>query len=411
MTTPTIKSAFDEICKDLVITPDWLRKLARFRIGFTVRNQEHIDFFGGNLFGVQQVRFTLMDQAYLFEELLQVDEAVVTRALDRVPTIIRRYHVTGDNFNNACVWLMHRIYRDPGLDEKTKLNAMTDVCLLLNYRFFTSLVVHRFNESPANPEIALATYNGLSGKFAIKSLKSWNRVFDARVAEILNPKGIHWHAITTMDDDIKGVRYMLSDTQGRLRSMANLLMREHMNHVEEQSRVVTTTATMEHDGEEIIKDQTNALLNYNRYLATIVTEQAAFIKRELMGVIESMVTTMPSKQFLEVLVYMSVTRKQEERNEISGIIDDTLAHAFSYLYSNRQMIRNTSDLPAILIRLKGTYTSSRNTDESLLALRKRVEELVKRVTKIRHSGNIAAVRTGVLLYLVARAMTKKYYTS
>jgi len=110
-------------------------------------------------------------------------------------------------------------------------------------------------------------------------------------------------------------------------------------------------------------------------------------------------------------VYMSTTRKQEERNEISGIIDDTLAHAFAYLYSNRQMIRNTSDLPAILIRLKGTYTSSRNTDETLLALRKRVEALVTRVTKIRHSGNIAAVRTGVLLYLVARAMTKKYYTS
>lgn len=411
MSTPTIKSAFDEICKDLVITPEWVKNLARFRVGFTVRNTEHIDFFGGNLFGVQQVRFTPMDRAYVFEELLQVDESTVERALNKVPTVIRRFHVTGDNFNNACVWLMHRIYRDNGLDDKTKHQAMTDVCLLLNYRFFTSLLVRRFSESPANPEIALAVYNGLSRKFAIKDLKSWNRVFEARVAEILNPKGIHWRTITTMDDDIKGVRYMLSDTQGRLRSMANLLMREHMNHVEEQSRVITTSATMEHDGEEIIKDQTNALLSYNRYLTTIVTEQPAFIKKELVGVIESMVTTMPSKQFLEVLVHMSSTRKQEERNEVLGIIDETLAHAFAYLYSNRQMIRNTSDLPTILIRLKGTYTSSRNTDRSLLALRKRVEKLVAKITKIRHAGNISAVRTGILLYLVARALTKKYYSS
>lgn len=411
MAAPTIKSAFDEVCKDLVIDQEWVRKLARWRVEFTVRNADHIDFFGGNLFGVQQVRFTTSDRAYLFEELLGVDESVVDRALDKVPTVIRRYNVSGDNFNNAALWLMHRIYRDPHLDKATKHQAMTDVCLMLNYKFFTSLMIHRFNESPANPEIALAAYNGLSRKFAIKELKSWNKVFEARVAEILAPNSIHFKTIAQMDDDVKGVRYALSDIQGRLRSMANLLMREHMMHVEDQSRVVSTSAIMEHDGEEIIKDQTNALLNYNRYINQIVTERASFIKRELMAVIESMVVTMPTKQFLDTLVFMSDTRKPDERAEVAGILDDTLAHAFAYLYSNRQMVRNTGDLPTILVRLKGTYTSSRNTDATLLALRKRVEKLVAKVTKIRHAGNIAAIRTGVLLYIVARAMTKKYYSS
>lgn len=408
MTVKTIKGAFEAICPDLVIDKNWLRKLARQRIQFTLRNDEHIAFFGGNLFGVNVVRFTTLDRAWLFEELMGIDEVLVDKALDQVPTIIRRFVVTGDNFNNACIWLMYKIFTAPGLSAAEKQTGMMDVGLYLNYRFFTSLMGHRFHY-PADPEVALATYAGLSRKFAIKQYGSWNKVFEERVKDMISPRSIHYKAITTMDDDL-GVRYCIQDTQGRLRSMATLLMSEHMQRSEEKSKVLTSTSIMKHDGEEILKDRVKGLSTFITYLQDSLADERTFIKTDLIGVIEDLLPTMPVKPMLNVLAQMSSDAKKVQRKEIDTLVSDTLIHAFSYLYKNRQTSANTTDLAFILGSLKGTYTSSRNRDPSLLRLRKDMEQYVKHVTKIKHGGTIAAVRSGVLLYLVARTMTRSHYT-
>ena len=58
----------EEIGSQLKIDRAWVMKLAKFRLGFTLRNEDHINFFGGNLFGVDVVRFTQSDRDYIFEE-------------------------------------------------------------------------------------------------------------------------------------------------------------------------------------------------------------------------------------------------------------------------------------------------------------------------------------------------------
>ena len=406
--TPTIKSTFDRLASSLVIDRDWLTKLARFRIGFTLRNEEHIEFFGGNLYGVNVVRFSPMDRAFLFEELLQVEETVVDRALDDVPTVIKKFIVTGDSFNNAGIWLIHRVLTDTTLDEKQRYLGATDIALLLNYRFFTSLLYRRFLFK-ADKGVALAVYASLSRKFAIKQFGSWNRVFEERVKETLAKTSIHYNTFIKMDDDLK-VRYAISDMQGRLRSMASLLMREHMIKSDEKERIGTSSATMQHDGEAILKDRTKTLGGYTSYLQSIVADRNAFIKPELVNVIQQIMPTMPPKLFSTMLVELSALSSKIDRKRVDTLLNDTMVHAFSYLFQNRQLVRNTSDLPTILGRLKGTYSSARNTDQQLLDLRERFETLITETTKIKHSGNKSAVRTGLLLYLVARAMTKNHYS-
>jgi hypothetical protein len=68
------------------------------------------------------------------------------------------------------------------------------------------------------------------------------------------------------------------------------------------------------------------------------------------------------------------------------------------------------DLSAMLIRLKGAYTSSRSTDPDLLELRDLVEEVIRPSVDSRTPAVVASVRTGVLLYLVSRAYTMSYYS-
>lgn len=405
----TIKSVFDEICSGLVIDKNWATKLARFRLQFTLRNDEHIEFFGGNLFGVNVVRFTPSDRAFLFEELLETDELYVENELEKLPTIIKKFQVTSDAFNNACIWLLHRIKNEKDLDSKTQHQAMMDVGLIMNYRFFTSLIFGRF-KYPANREVATLVYASLSRKFAIKRLGNWNAVFNERVSEIIAKNSIHYRTILYMDDDL-AVRYAISDIQGRLRSMATLLMREHMLKSEENERITTSSSSMEHDGQVILKDRERSLSKYLDYIKSVVSDGPGFIKLELVSVIEQLMPTMPPKHFSQVLSYFVSNSNKINRKESDDILDATLIHAFGYLFQNRQLIRSTNDLPQILGRLKGTYSSSRNTDQDLMKLKTSLEKIVKRETRINHAGNIAAIRTGVLLYIVARSLTKEHYSS
>ena len=118
---------------------------------------------------------------------------------------------------------------------------------------------------------------------------------------------------------------------------------------------------------------------------------------------------MPVKLFTETLNWMSDNAKVSRSNDIEDVINETLIHAFDYFSQNRSVIQNTSDLPAMLFRLRGVYMSSRSTDAALLQLRAKTEKLVQIATGNKNQSNLASTRTGVLLYIVLRAFTMKHY--
>jgi hypothetical protein len=92
------------------------------------------------------------------------------------------------------------------------------------------------------------------------------------------------------------------------------------------------------------------------------------------------------------------------------LLDDTLVHSFTYLQANTTLVRSTHDLPGILSKLRGTYTSSRSTDPTLLALREKAEQVAKLATGNKNSNTLAALRTGLLLYICLRTYTMHYYS-
>lgn len=403
-----IREVFETHLKHVVIDRKFIDKLSRFRIEFTIRNEDHINFFGGNLFGVDVVRFRQSDRDYVFNELLQTEEVTIRNALEKAPTINTSFIVTSDALNNTLIWLAYRIRNTPGLSDKQRWQGQLDAMLLMNYRFYTSLM-YRYFQFAADPEIAKATYASLSRKFAIKQYGSWNAVFNHRAEEILGPTSIHKRVFDKMDSDL-GVRYAISDIQGRIRSMCRLLTREHLAMVAAKERIVSESAVIEHDGEEILKDRVKSLRVYGEYLRTVITDERAFIKTQLFEVICQAMPTMPPRQLQTTLEYLVNEAKKPNSTVIDRLVNDTLVHAFGYLYQNRQLVRNLNDLATILTKLRGTYTSSRNSEQSLLDLREFTEDLVRKATKNKHAGNIAAVRTGVLLYIVARALTMKRYS-
>ena len=69
-----IKDIFDEECSHLKIDTKLAKVVSGFVIGFANRNEDHVAFFGGNLMGVQRVRFTTEDPNMWMDDIIEGDD-------------------------------------------------------------------------------------------------------------------------------------------------------------------------------------------------------------------------------------------------------------------------------------------------------------------------------------------------
>lgn len=405
----TVKSVFDEECSGLEIGPKLVKALVMFEQNFVNKNDEHIAFFGGNLFGVNVVRFTNTERDRWFDEILQADETYLRERTLALPDIREDWIVSSDTMNLSCIWLAHAIKVSPKLSPKDKHEGMVAVMLILQYKFFTSRYYRHF-QFPAQKAIAEALHASLSGKFLIKKFGNWRALFLYRAEEIVGPQSIHFRTLEKMDDDGDVIR-MLNDIQGRIRDMLKNMYGEYLRIRDSGSRIITSSLILEHDGESILKDKKKSVSEYHRYITNIITDKNSFIRDELVDVIASMINTMPVASFRETLSWMSDNYRQNGAEIIETVISETIVHSIDYLSTHRGSIRNKSDLPAMLITLKGGYMSSRSTDPALYDLRQLTEDIVRMATHSKNISVISAVRTGVLLYIVLRSYTMRHYSN
>lgn len=411
-----VKDIFNDVCGSLNIDNKLCDKIEKYMNAFITKNPEHAHFFGGNLTGVYVVKFTNQDRSNWFDEILGVDESELTPRLNEVINPVH-YIVAGDTFNLSCVWLSHAIFKSTKINEKRKTETMSYIYNVLQFRFITSRL-QRHWPYPCSKEIAEATLAAMSNKYAIKRKGTWYRVIHDRSMDIVDMKNsIHRLTIQRMEHDIRNtgesVGYLLTDTQGRNKELLKNIYGLQKEVQESGMRVNSTSATfIETDGEAVLKDKDGALEIYRKYLSSIIGDKPSFIKLDLVTVIEGANKTMPQNMFRQTLSWLSDTyaKGDKSRVEIDQTMDKIITHLLTYLYQNRNTMKNKSDVTGLISKMKGVYTSSRSTDELLLSIRKEVEELVKKATKIKSGPTIPATRTGIMLYVILRAFTMKHYS-
>lgn len=408
MVDVSIKGVFESECAHLALDAQLAKRIHLYTVGFAHKNQDHIEFFGGNLTGVQVVRFTDADRDHWFTEILQADEGALEARLLALPTVNADFNVSSDTMNLSCAWLLHALLHTKKLSDAQRHQAMIDVVLVMQYKFLTSRLYRHF-KYPADRATAEATYAALTFKYAIKQYGSWAAVLNARAEEVISPTGLHRKAIELMDPD-GTVIYLLNDTQGRIRDMLKNIYDVFLQVHRQGIKISSTSSLVEHDGVEILKDKSKNLLAYTRYINSIITDRNSFIREELLTVIEKQMKTMPPRLFRESLEWMSDNYRQSGASMIEELLNETLIHSFDYLAENRNLVRNSTDLASLLTRLRGVYMSSRSTDPALFSLREKAEKIVKLATNNKNTSVIAAVRTGILLYLIARAYSMRYYS-
>lgn len=402
-----IKSVLDREASHLKIDNRLIKEMTDYKNKFINRSLEHINFFGGNLIGVEVIRFLPTDRKNWFE-ILKIDEDEVEEKIHSLENVNSSFLVSSDIFNISCVWLTHRILNST-LSKSAKEKASFIVMMIFNIKLITSLMYHYF-KYPADPAVARATYAELSNKFTIKQLGSWYKVLESRSNDILDKDGIHAKMLDKFDDDL-AIAYSINDIQGRLRDMIKNIYAVFMRIHSQGTKIGTSNNVIEVDGEMVLRDNTRSLSSYTEYIKTILPDKNSFIKVDLVAVIERLMTTMSPTLFNESLNWFSETYGKKHTEDINSAINDLMTHTYDYLDNNQSLLKNTKDIPGLVVRLRGTYMSSRNSDDLLQRTKTEFERLVKLSVKSKSSTAIKAVRTGVMLYVVVRALAMKYYTN
>jgi hypothetical protein len=357
---------------------------------------------------VYTVRYLPSDREAWFGEVLDVDDTSLTDALYDLDVINEEFKRTSDVVNLSSVWLVHKLMNSKGLSEKDRKKAMVDVVFMLQVKFLTSVFAH-YIKYPTDPEVAQAVYESLSRKFGLKQHGSWGAFLLARSEEIVSPRGIHYKTFRDFDDD-EAIFYAITDIQGRMKEVVKKMMGILIHINNNKGRIVTTSSTVELDGEVILKDRKNSFNQYKRYIHATIQDSNTFIRGEVVKVVQDAMHTMPETLFLETLRYCSINYGQRGASEIAELVDELMVHAFDFLSKNRNLIRSNVDLTTLVVRLRSLYMASRMSDPALIKAKDLADSIVSKAVDSKNKAVLSSLRTGLELYIVLRAFTMNYYS-
>lgn len=403
----TIKSVFDEVTREVTVDLKLIQRIHAYERAFINRNEDHINFFGGNLMGVYPMRFRPTDRDTWFVDVLGIDDLQLEDGVRLLKSIDPSWRRANDVMNLSCVWLLYAIHHGEKLTPAQKTQGMIDTLLIMQYKFLGSLMAH-FYPYPADQAVMLAAYAELSRKYALKVAGSWNNLLRSRAEELLTPRSIHRRAIETLGDD-KAVIYMVNDIQGRLREIVKSMTTVFYNVRARGLKITTEKSAMDIDGTAVFKDKTKQFSTYIRYVHDVIGDRNSFVRGDLVGVIADAMHTMNPRLLVETLEWMSLNHRRAKEDEIEQLIDETLLFAFDLITSNRDLLGPRTGLMPLLVKLRSLYMASRMSDPALLQTKDLAETVVNKAIRSKNPSVIASVRTGVQMYVVLRALAMNYY--
>lgn len=400
-----IKLIMDEQCSHLKFDNRLLSQLERFVQNFINKSPEHVKCLGSNLTGVNRLSWSLDDRLEWEENFLGIEGRDLRQRILALPHMDDVGRVAGDNFNISCCWLAHRFYISD-LPPRSKEKGMKLSMDILQYKLLSSIHSHYF-KFPVDQNVAEATYAELSRKYDIKRYGSWRGVLDSRSENIISTGEIHEQTIRRFDDDIAIVK-MIQDIQFRLRDKIKNIWEVMARVIENDMKFGTVSSTIELDGALVTRDIERLSGDYLIFIKEVAAEQNRFIKPDLVQVVESTMATMPEKPFEQLLIIFTNKVAKSDKKAIE-LLELTMEHLFNVVLSDRKTNMRMNDIPGVLNRIRGLYTASRSSNPILEEMKVIGEKMVRKDVKIVNNANVAALRTGLLLYIVLRTMCKSHY--
>jgi len=347
-------------------------------------------------------------------DVMCISNTDMRKIIHQIPSINESFQVLSDPFNVFSIWVTYNILHAKQLDDKIRYRAAISTLLLLQYKFFTSLVNYRFKYK-ANEATMSATYEQLSNKYYIKVYGNWKAVMEYQASSAISPNGIHAVTWEKFDKDEK-ILYIITDIQTRLRSMINIYCDEYYR-VKAEGDTIGNYGTMGTDSEGELKVMANesgidmAISGVYQDCMT-VSRMIDYKALRLVSVLFSAIRTDQLKQLLIAFSEECVKMAKAGEEDKTYFDKETGEHlligghilVMSIIQQSYRYCRNSGvnmSIPSAIIKCtKDVYTSSRISDPGINLVRNSVMHYVTTLQKSTRESTISALKAAFILYIV-----------
>ena len=398
-----IQNIMSDVMSQVKINDALVRDIEYYTNSYINKNEEHVSFFGSNLTGVNRIIYDNDDRNAWAIEILDIDETEIKQRVRALEHIGKDWVRGTDGVNLSLIYTMHLIHHST-LNAKSKRKAIINCLIILQAKFLSSLLYGYF-KYPVSDKLALAVYDALSRKFYIKKYGTWLAILQARAESIYDHD--HKATIETFQTDER-IQYMITDVQTRIKSMILNIYDVTMKLNAKGIGVSSKAMMHKMEGQLEVKTLERDFDQYLNYISQTMQEPRAFIKDEIVDVISDSITTMPPKLLYDLLLVVS-EKAQTDDKKLNEKTKDILIYTFDHFRENKRSVADLSNLGQLVITLKSLFTASKTNSTTVIELREYFDKMVKENIKSRNPATIAGVRTGVVLYIILRSLTKNYY--
>lgn len=398
-----IKDILKDVMSHVKIDQSLIRDIDYLINAYLNKNEEHVSFFGSNLTGVTRIVYSNDDRNAWAIEIIDVDEIEIKSRVKKLPHIGSDWVRGTDGVNLSLIYTMHLIHHST-LSNQVKRQSIINCLIILQAKFLSSLLYGYFKH-PVSEKLALAVYDALSRKFYIKKYGTWLAILHARAEYIYDHD--HRNTIITFETDER-IQYMITDVQTRIKSMILNIYDVTMKLNAKGVGVGSKSMMVKMEDSLEIRSIERDYDNYRNYLSQVIQEPRAFIKEEIVDIVSDSITTMPKKLLYDMLLVVSDVAQTNDV-KFNEQIDNIMIYTFDYFREHKRSIKDLSNLGVLVITLKSLFTASKTNSNTVIKLREYFDKLVKNNIKSSNPATISGLRTGIVLYVVLRTLTKNFY--
>lgn len=340
-----------------------------------------------------------------------ITNSEVKKIVKAASSVNDNFKVASDPFNLFSIYAAHCFFAS-NLPDKLKYEAALKCLMLLEYKFFTSLVNHRFKFRPDEDSMR-ALFESLSAKFDIKQFGTWKQVLLVRATSFLNKDGIHYKTFTEFNDDM-AILYAVTDLQTRIRNQINIFTEEFNRVKETRDRIGDYTLSgTDPDGEKAIVDVSDS---YDKMTSNVYHDCMSvphFIDESIVRMVSKFFTSINAAKLKSTLISFSelATKqaragKQLELGKYEGEQIDVGAQALitsiiqkTYRYLTITNV-NLNSVAEILKGTKDAYSSSRINDEGVTYVRRSIVYLIDNIQDSTREATVTSLRTAFVMYII-----------
>lgn len=396
------------------INESLLKELRSFKNNWIKKNENHINFLGGNLLGPNEIVFSDADRITYFDiigiynskelgnEILNLKDILALKKEAEKEGKKGERKVSFDVFNLSIIWLCHEFsiyYKD---DIKKYHEAVDLIYFIYAVKVFGSRYILFFSKYSLEVETAKAVYEKLSGKFLIKKYDNWDRVINHLGKKLYSTEESGFDSKVRNMNTIDSM-YIAQDLHGSITSIFKNIF-EVTLEVKEAGEKLRTTSSIDTTGEEDqIKNLLDSPITYIEYMKNIVVSQTGFVDFTVVDIVTSIYPKINDKIFKQTLTAISMYALEDKViNEY--FIEMPILLSIEYLGNTSN--NYTSNIESVVVALKNYWSSSSVKQKDVNITKDKIRKFLEKNTTYSSKHIISNMVLAIIMYVFIKAVRR-----